>query len=50
MLCIDWIIRQERDVLLFCAGWKNRFNLEDTVCAGAIAAKLMASRSFYNNM
>jgi 2-phosphosulfolactate phosphatase len=42
----EWIIRQERDTLLFCAGWKNRFNLEDTVCAGAIAAKLMAGGLF----
>jgi 2-phosphosulfolactate phosphatase len=40
---IDWIIGQERDVLLFCAGWKNRFNIEDTVCAGAIASKLLAT-------
>jgi 2-phosphosulfolactate phosphatase len=42
----DWIIRQDKDVLLFCAGWKNRFNLEDTVCAGAIASKLMDSGHF----
>jgi 2-phosphosulfolactate phosphatase len=42
----DWILRQERDALLFCAGWKNRFNLEDTVCAGAIAARLMAGGHF----
>jgi 2-phosphosulfolactate phosphatase len=37
----EWLIRQERDVLLFCAGWKSRFNLEDTVCAGAIAENLL---------
>jgi 2-phosphosulfolactate phosphatase len=42
----EWIIRQEKDTLLFCAGWKNRFNLEDTICAGAIAAKLMESGNF----
>jgi 2-phosphosulfolactate phosphatase len=36
-----WIRKQENDVVLFCAGWKNRFNLEDTVCAGAIAERLM---------
>jgi 2-phosphosulfolactate phosphatase len=41
-----WLIKQERDVLLLCAGWKNRFNIEDTVCAGAIAGILMNSRSF----
>jgi 2-phosphosulfolactate phosphatase len=36
-----WLIRQDRDVMLLCAGWKNRFNIEDTVCAGAIADILM---------
>lgn len=39
----DWIIGRDTDVVLFCAGWKNRFNLEDTICAGAIAEKLMLS-------
>jgi 2-phosphosulfolactate phosphatase len=38
-----WLIKQEKDVLIFCAGWKNRFNIEDTVCAGAIAEELMAT-------
>jgi len=44
-----WIIRQEKDTLLFCAGWKNRFNIEDSVCAGAFATKLMASGLFTTN-
>jgi 2-phosphosulfolactate phosphatase len=38
-----WIANQERNVVLFCAGWKNKFNLEDTICAGAIAERLMKS-------
>ena len=38
-----WISDQDKDVVLFCAGWKNRFNLEDTICAGAIAEKLMST-------
>ncbi|MBI5009211.1 MAG: 2-phosphosulfolactate phosphatase [Bacteroidia bacterium] len=38
-----WLIVQDKDVMLFCAGWKNRFNLEDTVFAGALAARLMHS-------
>jgi 2-phosphosulfolactate phosphatase len=42
----NWIIKRERDVLLFCAGWKNRFNLEDSVCAGAIAAGMMETGRF----
>jgi 2-phosphosulfolactate phosphatase len=36
-----WLANQERDVLLFCAGWKNRFNIEDTLCAGAFAERLL---------
>jgi len=41
-----WLINQERNILLFCAGWKNRFNLEDTICAGAIAERLMSSNLY----
>jgi len=41
-----WLISEESDVVLFCAGWKNRFNLEDTICAGAIAERLMKSDMF----
>jgi 2-phosphosulfolactate phosphatase len=39
----EWLAHQASDVLLFCAGWKNRFNIEDTVCAGAIAEFLLAT-------
>jgi 2-phosphosulfolactate phosphatase len=42
----DWLIKQDRDTLLFCAGWKNKFNIEDTVCAGAMAEKLLESGKF----
>lgn len=42
----QWLIKQDRDILLLCAGWKNRFNIEDTVCAGAIAEILMKSNNF----
>lgn len=42
----QWLINQEKDVLLFCAGWKNKFNIEDTVCAGAISKKLMDSNLY----
>jgi 2-phosphosulfolactate phosphatase len=41
-----WLIKQDRNVLLMCAGWKNRFNIEDTICAGAIAGHLMQSNSY----
>lgn len=41
-----WLIKQDRNVLLLCAGWKNRFNIEDTVCAGAIGEILIGSDHF----
>jgi 2-phosphosulfolactate phosphatase len=38
-LC-EWLKTQPDDVLLVCAGWKNNFNLEDTLFAGAVTAQL----------
>lgn len=35
-----WLLEQDNDVLLVCAGWKNKFNLEDTLFAGAVVSKL----------
>jgi 2-phosphosulfolactate phosphatase len=32
----DYIRTQQKDVLLACASWKDRFNLEDTLFAGAL--------------
>jgi 2-phosphosulfolactate phosphatase len=32
---------QNRDIIIFCAGWKNRFSLEDTLFAGALVEKLV---------
>jgi 2-phosphosulfolactate phosphatase len=45
----DWLLTRDENVLLFCAGWKNRFNLEDTICAGAVAERLMNS-SLYSTI
>jgi 2-phosphosulfolactate phosphatase len=41
-LC-EWLQFQNRNVLLLCSGWKNRFNLEDSVFAGAVTENLVAS-------
>lgn len=38
-LC-DWLRTQDKNVLLLCAGWKDKFNLEDTLFAGAVVANL----------
>jgi 2-phosphosulfolactate phosphatase len=35
-----FVREQGRDVVIVCAGWKGRFNLEDTVFGGALAERL----------
>ena len=42
----DWLIQQNAPILIFCASWKDRFSLEDTVYAGALAERLMNSGKF----
>ena len=32
----NYLINQQNDVILFCAGWKDKVNLEDTIFAGAL--------------
>jgi 2-phosphosulfolactate phosphatase len=34
------LVQLNNDVILLCAGWKNRFNLEDTIFAGALISKI----------
>ncbi len=41
-----WVIRQGLPVVILCSGWKNRFCLEDTLFAGALADRLMQPGSF----
>jgi len=48
VLCA-WLIEQNENTLILGSGWMNKFNLEDTVCAGAIADKLIESRLFKAN-
>ena len=36
----QWLNDQHENVLLVCAGWKNNFNLEDTIFAGAVVNQL----------
>ena len=42
----DWLIKQKRDVLVLASGWKDKFNLEDTICGGAITDILLDSGQF----
>lgn len=45
VLC-EYLAEQKKDVILVCAGWKNKFNLEDTIFAGAIVEKLTTESGF----
>lgn len=37
---VEHLIASNNDILIVCAGWKGKVNLEDTVFAGALAEKL----------
>lgn len=39
-LC-HWLEQQDKNVLCLCSGWQDKFNLEDTICAGAISEYLI---------
>lgn len=36
----DFLIAQNKNVLLGCAAWKDRFNMEDTLFAGAVVNRI----------
>jgi 2-phosphosulfolactate phosphatase len=40
---VDSLKSGERDVLVVCAGWKGKVNLEDTLFAGALVENLQGS-------
>ncbi len=45
----DHLIDLQLDVLVVCAGWKGKFNLEDTLYAGALTERLQDDFSFEND-
>jgi 2-phosphosulfolactate phosphatase len=45
----NYLIEQNRDVIIFCAGWKNKFNIEDTVYSGCLVESLLESGLFETN-
>ncbi|HEX7902906.1 MAG TPA: 2-phosphosulfolactate phosphatase [Chitinophagaceae bacterium] len=36
----DYLVKEKKNVVLGCAGWKDRFNLEDTLFAGAVISNV----------
>jgi len=45
----DWLLKQDKNVLLLASGWRDKFNLEDTICAGAITDMLISSGMYTSN-
>ena len=45
----EYLIAEQKDVILVCAGWKNKFNLEDTLFAGAVVDKLTSQPNITYN-
>ena len=41
-----WLAEQNKNVLCLCSGWQDKFNLEDTICAGAISDYLISTGQF----
>ncbi|NTW34370.1 MAG: 2-phosphosulfolactate phosphatase [Bacteroidetes bacterium] len=41
----NWLYKQNKNVVIFCSGWKNKFNLEDTIMAGALS-ELLITKGF----
>lgn len=42
----NWLSNQDKNVLCLCSGWQDKFNLEDTICAGAISDFLISTGNF----
>lgn len=44
-LC-TYLIAQNKNVVCLCSGWQDKFNLEDTICGGAIADELIKTGQY----
>ncbi len=42
----EWLEVQDKNILCLCSGWQDKFNLEDTICGGAIAEYLLSTGKF----
>jgi 2-phosphosulfolactate phosphatase len=45
----EYLIQLNKNVLVLASGWKEKMNLEDTICAGAIADHLIETKKFTSN-
>jgi 2-phosphosulfolactate phosphatase len=42
----EWLARQQKNVVILCSGWKNKFCLEDALFAGALTGRLLETGLF----
>jgi 2-phosphosulfolactate phosphatase len=42
----EWLARRQKNVVVLCSGWKNKFCLEDALFAGALSGKLLGTGLF----
>jgi 2-phosphosulfolactate phosphatase len=42
----EWLAEQQKNVVILCSGWKNKFCLEDTLFAGALTERLLHTGLF----
>lgn len=38
-LC-NWLLKQDKSIILLCSGWKDKYNIEDTLFAGAVVSNI----------
>lgn len=43
----SYLLTQQKNVVLACAGWKDRFNMEDTLFAGAVIDQIAGAFSIH---
>jgi 2-phosphosulfolactate phosphatase len=42
----NWLSKQNKDIVILCAGWKNQFNLEDALFCGALIESLIEKKPY----
>jgi 2-phosphosulfolactate phosphatase len=42
----EWLDSQMKNVVILCAGWKNKFNIEDSIFAGALIDRLLKKPNY----
>lgn len=43
---LDWLMQQQTPITILCAGWKGKYNIEDSVFAGALAHALLQNQDY----